>query len=480
MGAWRVALPYLVLGTVWILVSDWALMSLTSGGPGVGQMAKGLLFVVLSAGLIYVLSARQLREKWITEREREQLERRLSAAARFEAMGQLSGGIAHDFNNLLTVISGNIESYMNHDPERGRRSPELRDAHDAVHRATALTRQLLAFGRAQVARPDHGDVNEVVRGMVTMLDRLIGDRIRIKTSLGHHLPPARVDPGRLEQVVMNLAINARDAMPDGGELRLTTEQVTIGMRNGGSVPSHLLPGPYIRLTVADTGVGMSTEVQSRIFEPFFTTKGQEQGTGLGLATVHSIVTAWGGDISVRSAPGEGTTFTILLPAARDEPPRPAPVGGAAVVAMPGVAAVSEVSPVPDTADLPDAPIAAEQAVAPNATVLVVDDDAAVRKIVVRVLLRHGFAVLEAPGGREALAELRQAAGAVDLLVTDASMPEMSGLRLIEEALVVDPGLRVLLISGHPGEEFEGATPYLAKPFTSTELVRHVREVLGGH
>lgn len=471
MGAWRVALPYLVLGAVWILVSDWALMSLTSGGPGVGQMAKGLLFVVLSAGLIYVLSARQLREKWITEREREQLERRLSAAARFEAIGQLSGGIAHDFNNLLTVISGNIESYMNHDPERGRRSPELREAHDAVHRATALTRQLLAFGRAQVARPDHGDVNEVVRGMVTMLDRLIGDRIRIRTSLGHHLPPARVDPGRLEQVVMNLAINARDAMPDGGELRLATEKATVGLGNGGSVSSHLLPGAYIRLTVADTGVGMSSEVQSRIFEPFFTTKGQEHGTGLGLATVHSIVTAWGGDISVRSAPGQGTTFTILLPAARDEPPRPAaPVDGVAAAPMPGVAAVPGVSP--------DAPTAAEQAVSTNATVLVVDDDAAVRKIVVRVLRRHGFTVLEAPGGREALVELRQAVGAVDLLVTDASMPEMSGLRLIEEALVVDPGLRVLLISGHPGEEFEGATPYLAKPFTSSELVRHVREVLG--
>ncbi len=461
MGAWRVALPYLILGIAWILFTDWAIVTFMADGPVVSQTTKGLVFVTLSAGLIYVLSARQLREKQITQRERERLERRISAAARFEAMGQLSGGIAHDFNNLLTVISGNIEAYVSRNPGVASASSELMDVRDAVRRATILTRRLLASGRSAGTPPHPTDVNEVVRGMASLLDRLIGDRIRVRAQLGYDVPAAQADPGRLEQVVMNLAINARDAMPDGGDLRLTTDTIRIGERNGDAGPARLLPGLYVRIEVADTGVGMSPDVQARIFEPFYTTKSQEKGTGLGLATVQSIVSEWGGEIAVQSAPGQGTIFTILLPVAIESVPRSAPDNAPGLETGRAESRAREPSrgrPAPES-------------------VLVVDDDYAVRVLVARVLRQHGFQVREAAGGREALAELRRADCCVDLVVTDASMPEMTGLRFIDEARSFDPALRVLLMSGHPDHEFRNVAPYLAKPFTAGDLVRHVREAL---
>ena len=453
VAAMRIALAYLLAGTLWILMSDWMLEHSPASGLMLGQTSKGLLFVVLSSALIYVLTLRAVRAVRRTEAERDHLDRRLTAVARLESLGQLTGGIAHDFNNLLTAISGNLDLHLaGHPDETG---PELREARKSADRAAHLTRQLLAVGRYRVARPERVDVTAVVSDLSDLLHRLIGDRVRIRKELDEQLPPVVIDPGRLEQVVMNLAINARDAMPDGGQLCLRTcadeASSSPSLPRRGETPASLPPGRYVRIDVTDTGVGMDEETRARIFDPFFTTKPEDAGTGLGLSTVRAIVQEASGLVRVASAPGAGTTFSVFLPAAR----------GAASNKPSGT---------------PESPAAAP---AGAATVLVAEDDAAVRSLVCRVLERHGYGVVTAPDGPEALEALRDRSSSIDLLLSDAAMPEMPGPELLEMARELRPGLPVLLMSGHGKDEVGDGVPYLAKPFTPAELVRRVGQALEG-
>jgi two-component system, cell cycle sensor histidine kinase and response regulator CckA len=442
MAAWRVALPYLVIGFLWIALSDWLLARLLPAGVGPGQTVKGLVFVAVTAALIYALTTRELREKRNAAEERLRLERRLAATQRFEAMGQLTSGVAHDFNNILTAISGNLAAYIDRSSPASP-APELSEAQRAARRGAELTRQLLAVGRGQVMTPEPLDLNEVIRDMDGLLGRLLGAGVRIETHLAPDLAPIQADRGFLEQVLMNLAINARDAMPDGGTLTLRTANEVVDAARARSFPFPFQPGDYVRLEVIDTGVGMDAKLQARIFEPFFTTKPKDVGTGLGLATVYGIVKQSGGYISVRSAPGAGAAFTVHLPRIAGRSPA-------------------------------DPPVAPEGG---SGTILVVDDDPAVRSFVTRTLEREGFAVLSAGGATEALRRLEETREGIDLLVTDSVMPGMTGMQLIETARSAGARMSVLLISGNPDQESASAVPCLPKPFTAAELGRRVRELL---
>ena len=446
MAAARLAVAYFALGSLWIAGTDWLIGRTNASTFHLSQTSKGLIFVAFGSLLIYALNSRWLRERQVTTEDRARLERRLAAVARFEAIGQLTGSIAHDFNNLITAITGNIGAYVS---QLGEESPppELREAQRSADRAADLTRQLLAYGRRQVMRPERVNVNRVVEDMSGLLERLIGARIGVQMELSGDVGAVHVDPGHLEQVVMNLAINARDAMPEGGQLRIRTRSQRITEADARRFPFPILPGDYVGLDVMDDGVGIPPEIQAHIFEPFFTTKPKGVGTGLGLATVYGIVKQSSGYVTVESTPGEGTVFSVLLPRSPDpvvmaEAPAPAAINGTG-----------------------------------TETVLVAEDDAAVRSMVMRVLQRRGFAVLEAHDGEEALEVLRGRSARVDLLITDASMPAMSGSQLIDEARSVAPDLRVLLMSGYTEAELNGGVPYMAKPFEPGQLVRRVREVL---
>lgn len=457
LGPIRIALICLAAGSLWVVASDWILVALAPGAQVLGQTLKGLLFVVAGSLVVYVLARRLEGDRQEFEDERREMERRLGAVARLEAIGQLTGGIAHDFNNLLTAISGNIESYIHQHPERGEVSEELREIRRSADRAADLTRQLLAFGRPRLDTSHPVDLNQRIRNMASLLHRLIGDRIRIRTELAEHLRPVRIDPGRLEQVVMNLALNARDAMPGGGQLTLRTTD-----------HQHR----FIRLDIMDTGHGIEPELRSRIFEPYFTTKSEGAGTGLGLLTVQSIVREAGGHITVSSAPGSGAMFSVFLPRAdaRRGAREPGPAGGETPGAGHG-----------DTSRGDEQPAATANA-SPTArgagTILVAEDDPAVRSLVVRVLRKRGFTVHEAAAGQEALDILSRTNGSVDMLITDAMMPEMTGMELIEAARPLRPDMRALLISGYPGDEFAPDIPYLAKPFTVAQLLERIEAVMG--
>jgi two-component system, cell cycle sensor histidine kinase and response regulator CckA len=449
MTAWRIVLPYVVLGSVWILGSDWWLARSAPGGFAPGQTVKGLLFVLVSAALIYALASRELRERRKAAEQRLRLERRLAATERFEAIGQLTSGIAHDFNNLLMAIYGNIETCLNQVREGEAPPPGLEDARESALRGAELTRQLLAVGRSQVMRPEQVDINKVILGMCGLLERFIGPPVRIRAELADDPWLVLVDPGRLEQVIMNLAINARDAMPEGGELTIRTANQRVSPAEARGFPFPFLPGEYVLLEVTDTGVGMEPETQSRIFEPFFTTKPKDVGTGLGLATVYGIVKQSGGYVAVSSAPGHGSIFSIYLPEAEE--------------------AAESATPV-----VPDPPAGGETG---TETVLVVEDDSAVRSFAIRALRRRGFTVLEADDASSALRLLRESNGHIDMLITDASMPGMSGEQLIQRVRSSGSRVRTLLISGRSEQELGPDVPYLAKPFTGADLGRRVREVL---
>jgi signal transduction histidine kinase len=370
---------------------------------------------------------------------------------KMEAVGRLAGGIAHDFNNLLTVISGHSQLLLRElgadDPSRGQ--VEVIEA--TADRAALLTRQLLAFSRKQVLAPAVLDLNDVVPSMTGILQRLIGENLELVFRPGPALGRVRVDPGQLEQVIVNLVVNARDAMPEGGRITLETSNVDLddeyARRHGGASP-----GPHVRLTVADTGTGMDAETQSRIFEPFFTTKAPGQGTGLGLATVYGVVSQSGGSIAVASEPGVGSTFTIDFPRVEEalEP----------VAAAPGL---------PPSRG--------------HETVLVVEDESGVRALVRRVLEKYGYAVLSASHGIEALAIAQRHAGPIHLLVTDMVMPEMSGTALAERLRSLRPQVAILVMSGYTDNSvfshgrLRGDIPFLQKPFTPEALARKVRAVL---
>jgi len=384
--------------------------------------------------------------------EQRQLETQLRQAQRLEVVGQLAGGIAHDFNNLLTAIRGYTELVQRKLGPGDQNRADLDQVLGASDRAVELTRQLLAFSRRQVLQPKVVDPGELVAGIAPMLRRLLGEHIELVTYAAPNLGRVKVDPSQFEQIIVNLAVNARDAMPEGGKLRIETTNVELGMAYATSHPG-VTPGLYVALTVSDTGSGMSEEVKAHIFEPFFTTKEPGKGTGMGLATVYGIAQQSGGSIYLYSEPGYGTSFKIYLPRVDD-------------------AAGAVASPVP-TAVTPTG----------SETILLVEDEETVRAYAVRILSEQGYVVLEASSGAAALALVAAHPGPIDLLVTDVVMPGLQGHQLAEQLGDIRPGLRVLYVSGFTessvvdqGVVGEGIA-FLPKPYTVDALGRAVRLVL---
>ena len=383
-----------------------------------------------------------------------ELETQLLQSQRMEAIGRLAGGVAHDFNNLLTIINGMAELLLD-DPLRDEQRTSVTMIAEAGRRAAGLTRQLLAFGRRQTLTIRDVDLNAVIDGALELIRSAVGSRVQVHFERCEGLWPTRGDVGQLEQALMNLAINARDAMPDHGALRLATENThLVGAceADGAVVPD----GDYVVLTVADTGSGMPPSVVEHIFEPFFTTKDVGKGTGLGLAMVHGVVRQSGGHIWVTSAPEEGTTFRVAFPRAR----------------------VSAVAP---TAAAPEAP-AAHAEPAPRERVLVVDDDADVRAVVAGLLRHAGYGVETAVDGTDALARLEGPRAPVDLVLTDLVMPGLTGAELARVVRQRHPGLRLMLMSGYAATASDltqdlGGVRLLQKPPSSATLLAAVREVL---
>jgi two-component system, cell cycle sensor histidine kinase and response regulator CckA len=376
--------------------------------------------------------------------ERMHLEEQLRHSQRMEAVGQLAGGVAHDFNNLLTIIAGRTRFALRElGPDDARLRSDLDEIGVAAERAAELTHQLLAYSRRQVLQPSVIDLNAVVTEMERMLGRLIGEHIQIQLDLEPGVGHVRADRGQLEQVIANLAVNARDAMETGGRLMLRTANVVLDEPDA---PSR---GPHVRLSVRDTGRGMDEAIRSRVFEPFFTTKEPGKGTGLGLSTVYGIIAQSGGHITVESGPGAGSTFAVYLPVAEDE-----------------VAAGPE--PVPHTGDL-----------AGSETVLVAEDDDGVRALAELMLTRHGYRVLTARGGLEAIAIAERHEEPIDLLLTDVVMPKLSGPQLADALTSVEPAIRVVFMSGYADAAMlpDGTSSVVPKPFTEEVLVRLVREEL---
>jgi len=387
-------------------------------------------------------------------RERRALEVQLRHARRMEAVGRLASGIAHDFSNLLTAVTGYTELLLDRlDPHDSLREV-AEDIRSAAMRASALTRQLLTFSRRQEPRPAVLDLNVLVTDMERLLRRVIGEHITLMVTLTPGELRVSGDRGQIEQVVMNLVVNARDAMPHGGDLRLTTGHVDIGAAAEGTTPGALAPGPYVSLEVQDTGQGIDAETQERLFEPFFTTKEASKGTGLGLSTVQAIVRANGGAVTVHSRLSEGSTFRILLPHAAE--PVTTPV---------------------TRRTRPSLPRGTE-------TLLLVEDETGVRELVRDLLGRCGYTVFEATDAGEAIAVFAKHRDDIQLLVTDVVMPQMNGRQLAERFLAERPALKVLYMSGYTDEpvnadDASGAAAFLQKPFTPDVLARTVRDVLDG-
>jgi PAS domain S-box-containing protein len=407
----------------------------TTALPGAGGRPRG-----------FVVVARDMTE-------RRRLEEQFRQAQKLEAVGRLAGGVAHDFNNLLTVINGYSDVVLSALPPGSPHRDALVAIHEAGGRAAALTSQLLAFSRKAIVEPKVLDLNEVIGQSARLLRRLVGEDVLLTTSLASNLHPVKADPTQLEQVVMNLAVNARDAMPRGGRLTVETRNLTLRAGEAEAYPD-LPAGRYVQLAVSDTGCGMTDGVKARIFEPFFTTKEQGKGTGLGLAMVYGAVKTHGGHVSVYSEVGVGTTFKILLPA---------------------------------TAESPTGSWAGEVRLAPRGTetVLLAEDEESVRKFTRLTLETHGYAVLEGGSGGEALAAAVAHGGPVHLLVTDVVMPGMGGRELAEALRARHPGLRVLYVSGYTDDAVvrhgivEATDAFLQKPFSPLALARKVRAILDG-
>jgi PAS domain S-box-containing protein len=393
------------------------------------------------------------RDRLMSEAQRGRARIRAQHAERLEALGQLAGGIAHDFNNLLAVILNNVvfaaeelEVATDSDwaDQRGAALRDLEQVRRASERAAGLTRQLLAFARRDVIRPRSLDLNAIVTTVEEMLCRTLGEHIELATSLAGDLWPVLADPGQMEQVLVNLAVNARDAMPDGGTLTIDTANIVVDSHSvaGGSTAP---PGRYVRLRVSDTGTGMTREVQEHIFEPFYTTRGAGTGTGLGLATVYGIVTQAEGRIQVYSEPGVGTSFSIVLPATER----------AVAQAM--------------TAEHYRRESAGE-------TILVVEDEPALREVTQRIFGRNGYQVMTAANGPEAIDLVRDYPGEIHLLVTDVIMPQMLGKEVAERIRQMRPGIQVLFMSAYAEQvltaqgRLEPDVALVGKPFSEADLL----------
>jgi signal transduction histidine kinase len=423
---------------------------------GAGFSAEDLMVATAfaSQAAIALENSRLYSETQRAYDELSQTQDQLTQAGKMEAIGHLAGGVAHDFNNLLTVIMGRTElllgSLEGGDPQR----PAIELIEQTAERAAELVRQLLAFSRKQVLKPAVLNLNAVVSKMGEMLRRLIGEDINLVTVLAPDLWHVKADPGQIEQIIMNLAVNARDAMPQGGRLTLETANVEL---DAAYARKHVgaQTGPHVMLALSDTGTGMDARTQARIFEPFFTTKGPRKGTGLGLATAYGIVKQSGGNIWVYSEPGQGTTFKIYLPRIEEPMER------------------SEVMP------SPAAPLRGME------TILLVEDEDAVRELARDILQARGYTVLEARHGAEALVAVEHHPGPIHLMLTDVVMPEMTGRELADRLAVLRPTVKILFMSGYTDNAvvhhgvLDPGTVFLQKPFSAAVLARKVRDMLDG-
>ena len=386
------------------------------------------------------------------EAEKEKLQAQLQQAQKMEAVGSLAGGVAHDFNNLLTVITGYSELLLQ---KIGKESPmhgEVEQIKSAGERAASLTQQLLAFSRKQIIEPKVMQLDRLVAEVLAMMSRLIGEDIALQATTGKSLGSVKVDPGQFQQILMNLVVNARDAMPNGGKIMIETANVDLDEEYCALHP-YIKPGRFVMLAVSDTGNGMSEEIKAHIFEPFFTTKDRGSGTGLGLATTYGAVKQSGGSIEVYSKIGKGTTFKIYLPRVEEQVVKPA------------------------KDDLPT------DLAGGTETVLVVEDEGLLRNLCVQILEQLGYRVLQARSGAEAIAEVQGYGDRIDLLLTDVVMPGMNGSELATQLVPHHPGMKVLFTSGYTDDTItrhgvldEGVS-FIGKPYTPSALARKVREVL---
>ena len=399
----------------------------------------------------------------LPQAQQGQLQEQLQQAQRMENLGQLAGGVAHDFNNLIAVILNYVTFATEQlaamtEADWGERSEaaasDLAQIKRAGERAASLTHQLLAFARREVIQPQVLDLDSVITAVEEMLRRTLGEHIELVTTLAGDLHPVLADPGQLEQVLVNLAVNARDAMPGGGTLTIDTSNITVDADSiaGGSKSR---PGQNVRLRVSDTGTGMTREVIEHAFEPFYTTKQKSSGTGLGLATAYGILTGAGGTIRVYSEPGAGTTFTITLPVT-----------------------TQAATPVPEPASYERDP--------KGETVLVVEDEPALREVTRRIFVRNGYQVITAGNGPEALGIARDHRGEIHLLVTDVVLPHMLGKEVAEKMLAFKPEIEVLFMSGYARPvlasqgRLDPGVALVEKPFSETDLLAKATQVLNGH
>jgi hypothetical protein len=419
------------------------------------ETEEGLLVVAAIRDASERLAAQAEYDRLKTVAEEARLARRIQHTERLDSLGQLAGGVAHDFNNLLAVIvnyaafvAEEVSDAAGTDPDRW--SPVARDVEQlqrAADRGVTLAHQLLAFGRREVSRPRVVSLNAVINDVHRMLGRSLGENVELRSRLGPDLWSVRADPTQVEQVLVNLAVNARDAMPGGGAIAFTTDNVVLGDGTG-SLP----PGRYVRVRVTDTGTGMPPDVASRAFEPFFTTKPRGEGTGLGLATVYGIVTESGGDVQISTEPGSGTCFIMLLPAT-DEP-----LHTDDRVADPSSGSTGE-------------------------TVLICEDEPAIQEVTRRILVRNGYRVILAVDGMDAIRLARTTEGPVDLLLTDVVMPQVLGRDVAEAVRAVRTDVKVLYMSGYARPApagtgtLEAGLSLLEKPFSEAVLLAAVREAL---
>jgi two-component system cell cycle sensor histidine kinase/response regulator CckA len=399
-----------------------------------------------------IANAQLFIEQKQAEKEKGYLQEQLRQSQRMEAIGRLAGGIAHDFNNLLTIIKGYSQLCLMDIRKDNPLKGSIEEIEKASERAADLTRQLLAFSRRQVMELKVIDLGTILQNLEKMLRRMIGEDIELIMELHDDLGKVKVDPGQIEQMILNLAVNAKDAMPEGGTLII---EIAMAELDEEYARKHVAvkPGQYVKLSVSDTGFGMAPEVRERVFEPFFTTKEKGKGTGLGLSTVYGIVKQSGGNVWVYSEPGHGTTFKIYLPRV-DEP-------------------LDEMRQRAMGTELPGG----------NETILVVEDEDEVRKLAVRILKKQGYEVLEASHGGEASIICEQQVGTIRLMLTDVVLPVMSGRKLVETLVPLHPEMKVLYMSGYTDNAIahhgilEKGLSYIQKPFTVEALVRKVREVL---
>ncbi len=386
--------------------------------------------------------------------ERKHLEEQLLHAQKMEAIGQLAGGVAHDFNNLLIVISGysnNLLATIDKDNPHYKSAIQINKAAD---RAASLTRQLLAFSRKQILQPKLIDINHLIHDMEKMLKRLIGENIILQTQLENKLNKILADPGQIEQVIMNLVVNARDAMPDGGELIISTESIVFNKRDIN--PKDVEDGEYVLLKICDSGIGIDNAIQDRIFEPFYTTKEKGKGTGLGLSTVYGIVEQSGCHITIDSEKNIGTTFNIYIPK-------------------------SEISQ--EEIEIDELQVQVNTNVGGDETILVVEDEEQVRELVVEMLETYGYEVLEAHNGKKAIDVYNENRDNIYMILTDVVMPEMGGKKLIESLVNFKEGTKVIYMSGYTDNAIDEqgildpGTEFIQKPFSPFDLLKKVREVL---